>query len=132
MLRRSKSRPVGTYDLLVSLQMANLEVVEWFARTFGGTVKGYLGARKNHLPTYRWARATRDAEAFLRSVLPWLKVKRPEAQIAICYRLTILPRNTSLSPRLAAERDAMYDVLKGLKRAAVGITANQSGATANA
>jgi hypothetical protein len=100
--------------------MANAEVIEWFAKTFGGAMKGYLGARKTYLPTYRWSRATRDAEQFLRAILPWMKVKRAEAELAICYRRTILPRNARVTPTLIAERDAMYLQLRELKRQSVG------------
>jgi len=92
----SESRPSGMPGLMISVQMANAPVVEWLRENFGG--RTYVVTRKERpmLPSgeraqsyrqqYLWRIHATVVEEFLRLVIPYLIVKRQQAEIALSIR----------------------------------------------
>lgn len=75
------------YTGRVSLEQAHEEVIEEMAEVFGGSYKlrkkykENLGTRK----TYEWSITGLRLAEFLKLILPYLRVKKQEAEIAIKY-----------------------------------------------
>lgn len=105
-----KSQP-NTFLVEVRITNTNLEVLQWFKNNFGGSVGSQPPNKdvKECKPCWYWAVACRIANAFLKTIIPFLVIKREQAQIAIdfqskikrgCNRLTTeevqIRRNMSL------------------------------------
>lgn len=120
-LTKDGSRP-STAPMLY-LQMANTHrgVIDWFVRTFGvGTViVAYKPKRPNHRIAYGWRVRNRGACAVLEMLLPYLIIKRPQAELGI--------RAQKLSRKLKLGEDAMTErVLLRDQMLALNGTANRS------
>lgn len=76
-----------THRIAVRVEQCDPAPLELFARRFGGRVI----ANRKRVTTLRrqtslWQVAAMRAEVVLRSLLPWLVVKRGEAELALRYR----------------------------------------------
>jgi len=86
----SLSKPTHMPRLVVSVQMCDASIITWLHRTFGiGTVfqsrpeKYYSGRCR---PQFVWQASCGQAEVVLELLLPFLKVKRPQAERALALR----------------------------------------------
>jgi hypothetical protein len=113
-LTKDGSRP-STAPMLY-LQMANTHrgVIDWFVRTFGvGTViVAYRPKRPNHRTAYGWRVRNRGACAVLEMLLPYLIIKRPQAELGI--RAQKLARKLKLGEEVMAERVLLRDQMLAL------------------
>jgi hypothetical protein len=83
-----------TFLLQVSLTQATPYPLDWFVEKFGGTTKGRVVPYKDGKRTiYNWQSSSFVAERFLRVVLPYLRVKRDEADLALRFRGTFRPQH---------------------------------------
>ena len=73
------------YALQVGVGMTNECLINWLKFCFGGSVlqRNQIGNRKTR---YDWALATKQAGDFLKLVLPYLKIKRPQAELALKFQ----------------------------------------------
>lgn len=90
----------NTYMLQASISQATKEPLDWFVNHFGGTIKrrvvsykhdGRVGKRCQ----WTWQVSSSMAEAFVRSVLPYIKTKNVELEIALQFRKTFRPQHVS-------------------------------------
>lgn len=114
-----------TMCLRLSMTNTHRGVVEWFYKTFHGTMR----VRKwspNTRRVWIWGINTRQAGHMLKALLPYLIVKRDEAIVALEFQALVsvtrsrprpnhrgLPR---LSPEELAYRCELADRLKALKK----------------
>lgn len=77
-------RKTPVYSFVVEVQMSDREAIDWLHKTFGGSLYEYLkfGRRK----VYRWQVGTNNAKRFLMTVIPYLKVKQKQAELAIEFQ----------------------------------------------
>ena len=82
-----KHNPV--LKLRVRVNSTDEWLVHWLKQTYGGSV-GYadLGTRlgKNWKPVWWWTISCRKALLFIEAVLPYLRMKKPQAEIAIRFQ----------------------------------------------
>jgi hypothetical protein len=74
------------YKLDVSLTNTNREVLDWIVSNFGGAVYASKqeSRKSTYLPRYSWrCNNNEERERFILGVLPYLKVKKPMAEIAL-------------------------------------------------
>ena len=76
---RNKERKSYSYSILVNITQRDGAIMDWFYGNFGGSV--LWKDRKN--PIYIWTITHRKAEQFLKDILPFLKYKRPQAELAL-------------------------------------------------
>jgi hypothetical protein len=112
----SRPRPSKGYTLMVSLAMREPTAVTWLQNHWPGSLRPYARRSKSGEPftVWYWRRSTSAAAAFLTDILPYLLVKRTQAQLAVEFqsrksvgrRLTdgILALDASYHTRLLALR----------------------------
>lgn len=91
---RNKAFNGGSYRIAVHVTMVPSEVPLWFQLTFGGSYKVTKRKEKNgksYPPVHCWILYCRNAADFLEQVIPYLKLKRYRAEIAV--RLARLHRH---------------------------------------
>jgi hypothetical protein len=77
----------GGYRLVVELGMCDEVAPMWFFVTFGGRCKGYDRIlHTKYRKVNRWNQTDSKAAEFLRLILPYLKTKRAQAEIALEYQ----------------------------------------------
>jgi hypothetical protein len=76
---RNKDRISWSYSILATVSQRDGEIMDWLYGNFGGSV--LWKDREN--PTYMWTITHRGAERFLKEILPFLRYKRPQAELAL-------------------------------------------------
>ena len=121
-IRRSNYRK-GRYTalcLVCTVGMANLWMLESLKFAFGGGVYPTKKKQTQHKDLWEWTISSRQALAFLEAVLPYLKLKRAEAEVAINFQKAKINREHCGRRGLAkGERiieEAQKIVLQELKR----------------
>ena len=71
------------YSANVSVAMVEEYIERWLQMSFGGSVCIQRARKKTHRDCYRWYITSKQAVDFLQAILPYLKIKRPQAEIAI-------------------------------------------------
>jgi len=76
----------GYQQLVIYLGNTN----EWICRqlqfSFGGSLYCYKSREKTQQDYWSWCATTRNALAFLEAVLPYLRIKKPQAEVAINFQ----------------------------------------------
>jgi hypothetical protein len=67
----------------VQVSNTNAEPLHLYVERFGGRVSERPHRGKGWKPVYCWRIEREAAAEFLRTVLPWLIVKRPQAELAL-------------------------------------------------
>jgi len=94
-IRKSKTGNKMYYTLLVSIDNTDPRPLLDLKRIMGGVTK-LKGAQSIHSDTWenrsvwRWAVMSKQAELILRSLLPYLRNKKEEAELALLYRETLV------------------------------------------
>lgn len=109
------------YQLTTKLAMTSVATVQWFAEMFGGPVYMQVRKRANERTQAVWRVHSHKAVRFLELVLPYLKTKREQAEVALSYRIYLGSPATRGRPRtqevIMAQEDH-YTRIKALKRVA--------------
>jgi hypothetical protein len=69
--------------LEVQMTQPAIQTLRWLQRNYGGIVKKCRPETERWAASYRWTQFSDEAIATLRCVLPWLQIKRPQAETAI-------------------------------------------------
>jgi hypothetical protein len=73
------------YQILLAIGMSHAPVIRSLHNTYGGSLNVNPHSRRNpkHRDQFLWYCASQKAAAFLRRVVPYLVVKRDEAELAL-------------------------------------------------
>src|SRR6267378_443799 len=86
-----------------------------FALTFGGTVRRRPISPRSTFPSSRdgwvWCQCGHPAAATLKAMLPYLVVKRAQAEVAIDFQSVKVSRGPASHPDFEKERD-QFDLMK--------------------
>lgn len=91
--RHSKYLVGYHYELTVRVAMADAEPILWLKQTFGGSLL-YSPKKGNNKGMYRWSVSPRLAVKCLNAILPYLKAKRTQAEIALEFQKIKRPAGT--------------------------------------
>lgn len=82
---RSRHKGRLYYGAAVGIAGTDRQPHDLAARIFGGNVRCYLprGPRSHHKPQFQWQRYGESARPVLEAVLPYLRVKRDRASLAL-------------------------------------------------
>jgi len=86
-----KSKQYPYRELNVSVQTTDEVLTYWLKDTFGGclSIKNrYEGMNPKHKSSNRWILTCRKASKFLELILPYLKLKVPQAKLGIEFQNT--------------------------------------------
>ena len=106
--------------LQISAVQSTPEPIEFFVSLFGGTsVKRLMQYRGKPKVQYTWQASSKTAEMVLREMLPYLLVKKEEAELALQFRATFRPqygdRKKNL-PEVEEKRGAMMIDLQEMRK----------------
>lgn len=92
---------------------------EWLIRachfSFGGSIVEQKPRAPQHSVSFRWVTANKKAFNFLVAVRPYLKIKAPQADIAIAFQKAIFSRGHSkLTEEEALVREAQRVLLQSM------------------
>ena len=94
----------------------DLRLIEWLEQTLGGS-RGTLSRTSPRWKTsYRWCVYGHNADRLLRAVLPFLLLKREQAELAIALRAGPRTAFTELPPGVVRRRKALASRLGALTK----------------
>ena len=99
----------GQYVLEVTVTNTYYWILESYALAFGGSVGTHRTREFGRKPCWRWAAAANIAHRFLSLVLPYLEVKKYQAEIAIQFQEARIKKRTR-SRRLTDAELALQEV----------------------
>lgn len=73
------------YVLQVAVDNASAWLIMWLDSTYGGSISRYKPKEQKHSEIFRWTTSGRGAMKFLEFILPYLQIKKPQAEIAIKF-----------------------------------------------
>jgi hypothetical protein len=74
------------YSLSVRIQMSDWEAVLWMENTFGGCYRSHPQLGYGTRIMYEWVLSSKMAGEFLKQILPYLKNKKRQAELAILFQ----------------------------------------------
>jgi len=110
------------YHLVVKVQVGNTQewLIRWLQMQFGGCITYSHCKLKSWKPQWRWIIAANKATECLKLVLPYLQLKRPQAEIVIQYQKNRhRGRNAWKTPEQIALEEAQYLLMQNLNRRGV-------------
>ena len=113
-LVKDGSRPSTAPMLYLQMSNTHRGVLDWFVQTFGvGTIiVAYRPKRPTHRTAYGWRVRNRGACAVLEMLLPYLIIKRPQAELGI--RAHKLSRKQKIGEDAMAERSLLREQMLAL------------------
>ena len=109
-------------QLKVGIFNTERSLLEWIQRRFGGTICDRLHQDGNKVE-YNYTFYGHRALDMLRTVYPYLVVKRKNAQLAFLYGMTLQPLKSSekLKPEVLKTRLKYYNLMKFYNKRGVAI-----------
>lgn len=102
------------HTFILQVSSVDRPLTDWLCSTFGGSVGIHRQSRGNYRALHRWSVRSRQGEAILRAVLPYLLLKRPQAELVLRLRGTVCLGANRLSDEVRAEREAIVAELRRL------------------
>ena len=84
--RHLAGRTVPTYHLVARVGMVDEIIPRWLQMAFGGYIHHRKRLDPKHRDVYTWSVGYNTATDFLKTILPFLKLKRPQAELAIKFQ----------------------------------------------
>lgn len=99
--RRKKANWCAEYTLTVAMGQKDGETLDWIKDNLGGNI-----CKIKRDGSYFWYQSNRKAETFLRIILPYLKYKKPQAELALKFYDERPPREKlgKLIPQVELDR----------------------------
>lgn len=114
--RRGKKGSHRGHFLRVTLTNTDPRLVIWFKNLFGGTVITTGKPQKaNHRLAYRWMVSCKTASEFIKGCLPYLILKRDQAEIALAFQSTLKGQGNTVTIETFQQRDWYLEEMQKLK-----------------
>ncbi|MBA7565617.1 hypothetical protein ES708_07302 [subsurface metagenome] len=107
------------YTLKATVVMTDEIIPMLFLATFGGAFRTEKPSRSNAKMLYRWEVCTLQAVAFLKDILPFSLLKRPQIEVGLHFAGQVrgyFETKTRLTEEELAVREADFILLQNLKR----------------
>lgn len=103
------------FALQVSLTQKSRDTLDWVSLLFGGRV-GFHQAKTIKFLCYRWTLTKKkDQQIFLRAILPFLRLKKAQAEYALQYLETVRDTNEGSRPvgdAIQKTRHELHDLIR--------------------
>ena len=83
--RKNKTKKGFSYQLFVSVWSTDEWIIQWLEMQYGGSTL-CRSAHDNRKAIWKWCLSSNKACPFLSLILPYLNLKRPQAEIAIAFQ----------------------------------------------
>lgn len=115
--RRSAKRTNWGSWLRVVIANTDPRLPRWLLLTFGGTiVVARRRAKENHRYAIKWHVSCRQAEELLRECLPFLLIKKEQAEIALAFQETLGGPGKRVTLATMLKRKGCRDALTKLRK----------------
>ena len=104
--RDSDCRRGYYFHLTVNVSNTNEWLIAWLKFAFGGHT--HTRKKGNYRPLYQWFIDASQAFKFLKLILPYLRIKKPQAELAIEFHKARERRRNPLNGRFIATKDQAY------------------------
>ena len=85
------------YMCRMLISCTDKEICEWAHKTFGGNLNPYQ--RKTHYKTvYHWSLSGPPMTEFVKQIIRYLRVKKPQAEVMLKFRSTFDPKRWNQTP----------------------------------
>lgn len=74
------------YELRIQVGMTDIIIPQWLKQTFGGYIHSRNDGNPRHKTMWIWAISCQKARNLLEAILPYMKVKRHQAQLGIEFQ----------------------------------------------
>ena len=99
------------FQLKCTITNNNLEILQHFRSKFGGTIHSKDNKREVWLHQYNLVWNAQNCKDFLSQILPYLRVKKPQAEIAMLY-----PLNETRERKSEAFIETQWKIYESLKQ----------------
>ncbi len=127
-LKRQRKNFSPEYHIYVSVGQKDAQILDWLAKNYSGAI--------HHVKrdgSYMWNLSYNNAYNFLKQILPYLKYKKPQAQLALSFYEQTDHRGKGMGGRLTQpeinRREELLLKLKSLKREFIESTYYCAGTT---
>ena len=107
-----------THRMSIQVGMCDIEAVQFIHQIFGGSMQSYKGSTSNRRVRHHWLIASRQAQTLLREVLPYLKTKSKQAELAIEFQDLFYKGRAKITDEDFKLRQGYVTKLKQLKHGA--------------
>jgi hypothetical protein len=107
----------------VYIKNTDKKLLDFFAKYFGGNVTFHKRAKPNHKDSYQWVCNGLKAAQLCRCVLPYLIIKRKQAELLLDFSSTLkksVRDNYKLSESIEKKRKMLISEIKILNKRGVG------------
>lgn len=74
------------FKLSLDITNTNLEVLQWVQKEWGGSISTRTPRAGHRKPCHRWFASAELTEKVLRAILPYMRIKQLQAQLALDFR----------------------------------------------
>lgn len=105
-------------DFVLRVQVSNTEIwlLQMLKMGFGGRIQKYSDRKSNQRPCWKWVIERVHAAEFLKLILPYLHLKKPQAELGIQFQGARGQHATRHSEERRAVAEAQRIVLQSMKR----------------
>ncbi|MFA5377841.1 MAG: LAGLIDADG family homing endonuclease [Dehalococcoidia bacterium] len=108
-----------SYRLEVTVTNTNEWLVNWLKMNYGGSIHLRKSRKPQEKDCYAWSLWSRAARRFLEFILPYLILKKAQAEIAIQFQGNKPPPGKSLSEEQMAVEDVARMTMQALNKKGV-------------
>ena len=109
-------RPNSGHRLDVRISNTNKHILLGYISLFGGGLYKQKRRKDTHKDKWQWCLSTKASVLFLKTLYPYLRLKKAEALLAIEYQQRIKGSNKPLTVSEKSIRDDYYLRMRDLKR----------------
>ena len=120
---RKRRNNRGVVYHVVTLEVSNTDpaLIVWLHKRYGGTVNQHRQQMANSKVLFRWIVSAVKAGSILQVLLPYLVIKKAQAEVAILMRQAICPLGTNrITQDMRDKREALYRRMRHLNKRGVG------------
>ena len=113
------SKSTQNYLCGVYIKNTDKELLDLFAKYFGGNVTFHKRSKPNHKDTYQWVCFGNKAAKLCKQILPYLIIKRKQAELLLKFSKTLkknLKDNYKLSKDTENKRKMLIKKIKTLNK----------------
>ena len=83
---KGKGKGRGIPNVAVAIDNTNEWLCQWIKFSYGGSIHRIdRYAERNHKPSWKWTISGKQALIFLQLIFPYLRLKKPQAEVAIQF-----------------------------------------------
>jgi sulfite reductase beta subunit-like hemoprotein len=114
----TRTRGRGSVNDSVSARViitnTDLPLIEWLLAEVGGSFVPKKRMKDHHRQAYQWLLGGRNAAAFLLAVIPYLRIKKAQAEAGLRILETVGDRNTRLTDEVMEIREEAFAEVRRL------------------